>query len=489
MAERLTSLSQVNKATKKPVYDPTNHGSGIVHLGVGAFHRAHQAVYTDTAISQKGGDWRIVGVSLRNAHTADMLEPQNGLYTLLERSIKGTQARIIGSMSGFISPSHEAGILTKALVDPNIKIVSLTVTEKAYGLDRANGGVNLQHPAIAADLNQPDAPKGVIGILVNALKTRRKENTPPFTVLCCDNLPQNGALLKAAVCDFANHFDTELGQWIEGNVAFPSTMVDRITPASTKTTYDDVEKLIGCVDLAAVETEGFCQWVIEDDFPQGRPYWEAGGALFVDDVAPYEHMKLRMLNGSHSMLAYCGHVSGHVYVRDVMENSKLANLVRRHLKAAAATLDPLPGFDIQAYGEELAERFQNPAIAHETYQIAMDGSEKLPQRIIEPALEAMARGQDLTPFAFATAAWMHYCLGRCDNGTSYPLRDPIEETIHQLVKATDGRAPSIVKALHSLTDIFPQTLVKNSDWTSNITEQLDVMVNQGMNQAIEKHTI
>lgn len=485
MHERLTTISRVNTSVQKPNYEPEQYGAGIVHFGVGAFHRAHQAVYTDAALSQKPGDWRIIGVSLRSTATTDILTRQNGLYTLLQRSIEGTKARIIGSMYGFISPSLNSDTVTQTVNNPAIKVVSLTVTEKAYGMDRINGGVDPNHPAIAADLIDPEAPTGVIGHLVKSLKQRRDQGMEPFTVLCCDNLPQNGILLKAAVCDFANRIDPDLGKWIADNVAFPSTMVDRITPASTQTTLDDAEKLTGCIDLAAVETEAFSQWVIEDNFPHGRPYWEAGGAIFVDDVAPYEQMKLRMLNGAHSMLAYAGHVSGHKYVRDCMANPALAQLVERHLKAAAKTLDPLPGFDVDAYANDLVQRFRNPAIAHETYQIAMDGSEKLPQRIIEPVLEALERGQDITPFAFASAAWMRYCLGRSDDGSQYALRDPREEKITALIEATDKSAPSLVTALHTVSEIFPDHLRRNEVWTQRVTECLDIMINRSMIEAIE----
>lgn len=227
---------------------------------------------------------------------------------------------------------------------------------------------------MAGDLLNPQAPAGVLGLLVAALARRRAAGLPPFTVLSCDNLPENGAHLRDGVIGFARLVDAPLAEWIAAKVAFPSSMVDRITPAPTATTLAEAQRQTGCVDLAAVECEPFIQWVIEDHFPQGRPQWEAGGALFVPDVLPYERMKLTMLNESHSMLAYSGFLSGHRYVRGVMSDPALAVLVGRHLKAAAAVLPPLPGLDAADYATALIERFRNPAIAHETYQISMDGT-------------------------------------------------------------------------------------------------------------------
>ena len=294
--------------------------------------------------------------------------------------------------------------------------------------------------------------------------------------------------MKTGVLDFAGRVDPALRDWIEANVPFPSTMVDRITPASTQATLDDAARLTGCTDLAAVETEPFTQWVIEDRFVSGRPQWEVAGALFVPDVAPYERMKLRMLNGAHSMLAYCGFLSGCTYVRDVMATPDLAALVDRHLAAAAATLKPLGGIDFAAYARELRERFANPAIAHETYQIAMDGTEKLPQRIFQPALHALRHGQDLRPFAFATAAWMRYCLGRRDNGEAYALRDPRETQIGTALAAVND-APGIAGALFALPGFAPDELASDKDWMNTIAAILEEMMGDGMHAAVAREAV
>ena len=485
----LNSLSAVAEGVRLPRYEPQGRRAGIVHLGIGAFHRAHQAVYTDDALaaeaSVNGGDWRIVGASLRSSDIVDALNHQNGLYTLLERGPRGTSARVIASIERAIAASREPEALLAAMADPAIRIVSATVTEKAYGIDRTAMAVDPQHPAIASDLAAPRTPSGAIGLIVEALRRRRQEGNAPFTVLCCDNLPDNGGLIRAGVVDFARRFDPDLANWIAGEVAFPSTMVDRITPASTEATHADAARLTGFRDDAAVETEPFTQWVIEDRFPSGRPAWEAGGAIFASDVAPYEHMKLRMLNGSHSLLAYAGFLSGLAFVRDTLGWPPLAALVRLHLNAAAATLSPLPGVDFAEYGDALFERFANPAIAHQTYQIAMDGTEKLPQRILLPALACLEKGGDIRSFAWATAAWMRYCLGRSETGEAYALRDPREAEIAATLAKAGNKAGDIAASLSSLPGLVPPALAANPVWRDAVADSLGEMLERGMRRAIE----
>lgn len=479
---RLSSLARVNGPASLPGYDPAAHGRGIVHLGIGAFHRAHQAAVTDAALAARGGDWRITGVSLRSQDVARAMNPQNGLYTLIERGAAGTSARVIAAIDHVIA-ADPAATLT-ALCDPGVRIVTLTVTEKGYGIDRATRAPDPDHPAVRADLAAPLTPAGTLGLLVAALARRRQAGHLPLAVLSCDNLPENGALLREGVLGFARLTDPALADWIAATVTFPSSMVDRITPAATADTLAEAARQTGCTDLAAVETEPFLQWVIEDAFPHGRPEWEAGGALFVSDVAPYEQMKLTMLNGSHSMLAYAGFLSGQRFVRDVMTDPALSRLVARHLQAAAAELPPLPDIDLGAYAQALRERFRNPAIAHETRQIAMDGTEKLPQRIFNPALLALQRGHDLRPFAFATAAWMRYALGRTDAGAPYPLRDPREDAIRSALAAVPAEAAAISASLLALPGLVPSQLCAAPTWRQAVTDSLHRILSGGMRAAI-----
>jgi fructuronate reductase len=483
---RLSSLSSLPSAIRAPSYNRTAP-TGIVHLGTGAFHRAHQAVYTDDALAKSGGGWMITGVSLRSPDVANQLNPQDGLYTLLTRGPAGVEARVIGSIRHVLIAPEEPEKVLEALAAPETRIVSLTITEKGYGLDPKTGGLDRAHPAVAADLADPRHPKGAMGFIVEALRRRSESDVGGFTVLSCDNLPSNGKVAARLVREFAAEAAPDLLPFIEAKVSFPSTMVDRITPAATQKTFADVRALTGFDDPGAVETEPFSQWIIEDDFVAGRPDWEAGGALFVSDVAPYEKMKLRMLNGAHSMLAYAGFLAGHRYVRDVMQDKALAALVARHMKAAAATLDPVPGVDLAGYAADLQERFRNPAIAHETYQIAMDGTQKLPQRLLEPATVALERGQPTGAFAFAVAAWMRYALGRREDGEGYALRDPRENEIASLLEEVarmDGGA--VMTALCGLPGLFPVKLAVNAEWADAVKADLSLMLGQGMRPAIDK---
>lgn len=485
MTDRLSHPDQLPENVARPSYTPADHGPGIVHIGLGAFHKAHQAVYTDTALGLHGGDWRIIGVSLRSPEAAGELAPQNGLYTLIERDMQGSSARVIGSIAAALCLPDDRQSILDALVSPATRIVSLTVTEKGYGIDRSTGGIDITHPAIAADLATPEAPIGVAGLLVWALAQRRAQGTPPFTVLCCDNLPENGPMLRELLVDFARRTAPDIAEHIATEVAFPATMVDRITPARNADTLAAAREMTGLEDAAAIETERFTQWVIEDHFPQGRPAWDAAGAIFVQDVAPFEMMKLRMLNGTHSMLAWCGFLSGHRYVRDVMRDAALVGLIRRHLHAAAATLPALPDVDLGAYADALATRFANPHLAHETYQIAMDSTEKLPQRILAAAVDAQAAGLPLRAFAFATAGWMRYALARHDTGDGYGLRDPREAEIAAALSGVESAA-EIVKTLSALPGLFPETLRQDAQWQAEVTEVLDAMIALGMKEAIRR---
>ncbi|MEN3793506.1 mannitol dehydrogenase family protein [Fulvimarina sp. MAC3] len=469
----------------RPGYDPDVHAIGILHLGLGAFHRAHQAVYTDSALAHEGGDWRIAAVSLRSVETVDALGPQDGLYTLIERGADGERARVIGSIGSVLAATRELAAVIGWLANPSIRIVTLTVTEKAYGFDRAAMDIDPDHSAIAADLRNPREPQGVIGLLVEGLRLRRAADLSPPTILCCDNLPENGALLRAGVLGFARRIDPELGDWIARETAFPSSMVDRITPSPTAETRERARRHIGVEDAGAVETEPFAQWVIEDRFPTGRPSWDASGALFVDDVAPFERMKLRMLNGAHSLIAYAGFLRGHAYVRDAMADETFPVLVDRHLRAAARTVGELPGIDLDAYRRDLCERFANPAIAHETYQIAMDGTQKLPQRLFAPAIDAARSGDEFEPFAFALAAWMRYALGINETGETYDLRDPRGDEIADVVERVGRDVPAIVAGLAALPNFMPDELRANDAFLDAVAAKLSVMLDRGIGAAVE----
>lgn len=487
MTGRLGAASVPRAGVAVPAYDPESRGAGIVHIGLGAFHKAHQAVYTDSALGLAGGDWRITGVSLRSADVASALNPQDGRYILLVRDEAGDRARLIGSVAKvLVAPAGPEAVI-EAIAAPATRIVTLTVTEKAYGIDRATGGLDLAHHAIARDLRNPEAPSGVVGFLVAGLRRRREQDAGPLTILCCDNLPENGRLVRRIVLDFAGRMDPALAQWIEQTTAFPSSMVDRITPATTARTLEDAARLSGYRDMAAVETEPFSQWIIEDGFAAGRPAWDKAGALFVEDVAPYEKMKLRLLNGTHSLLAYAGFLAGHETVSEAIRDEALRSIADRQTWASAATLPPVPGVDLDAYRAELLARFANRAIRHLTYQIAMDGTEKLPQRICAPLGETLAANGDAGAFAFAVAAWMRYCLGVTDDGHSYDLRDPRHALIAARLDGVPRDADAIFDALSALQDVFPAELAGDPRVRGPVVEALATMLELGMADAILSH--
>lgn len=475
-----SSLASVPKGVQTPGYDRAACGVGIVHLGLGAFHRAHQAFCTDIAMAAGGGDWQIIGVSMRNEQIAADLNDQDGLYTLIVKDSGAPKAQIVGSIARALCARTQADQVLGALCDPMVRIVTTTVTEKGYGIDRATGGVDPSLPVIARDLAGQGAPEGVLGMLVAALAHRRAEGIAPFTLLCCDNLPDNGAFLRGGLIDFAKRRDEGLARWIAANLACPSSMVDRITPAQTPETRDMARALTGTEDVLAIETEPFFQWVIEDHFPTGRPQWEAAGVIFAADVAPFEKMKLRLLNGSHSLIAYMGALLGKQYVRDVMADPVLGALVGSHLEAACATLPPMPGMDLAQYRADLVARFRNPNIAHQTCQIAADGSEKMPQRIFAPALDALQAGQPLRPFAFATALWIWFC--RDDDSLTCRLNDPRAE--HLRNAARQATPEMILAEFEKIAGVLPKELGRSGVWRAEVLSVLTELTHLPAQQVI-----
>lgn len=469
--QRLSKHALLSGAIKTSALDQAKIKPAILHIGIGAFHRAHQAIYTEDAMAKSGGDWGIVGVSLRSREIVDDLETQDMLYSVTTRGTKGDSIRIVGSIIGAHAASVDPQAVLGHLADPAIRIVSLTVTEKAYGLDAASGGIDPNHPAVAHDLQSPESPVGAIGYLVEGLARRRSAGEKPFTVLCCDNLPSNGDVVKRLVLEMARARHADLAAWIEREAAFPNTMVDRIVPAATQETRDRAAAQLGVEDRLALESEEFTQWVIEDHFVSGRPDWESAGALFVKDVAPYEKMKLRLLNGAHSLIAYLGQLQGLDYVRDVMAVPVHAARVRRHMEAAAKTLDPVPGIEISGYIEQLLTRFASPAIAHRTAQIAMDGTQKMPQRIFAPTVDMLSAGGEITSFAFVTALWLTFIL-RHDS-----LNDPRAAELLEAARAAGDKSDPLLPFL-DLPGLFPAVLKDNPLWQSAVRDEMTAIATE-----------
>ena len=462
--ETLSSSTVLPANVSTPTYNRKLLKPGIVHIGLGAFHRAHQAVFTQKAIEKTFGPWGIVAVNLRSPDPVNALRDQEGLYSVITRSAEGDKADLIGVTVDWICAADRGGDVLAYLSSPDTHIVTMTVSEKAYGLDPVTGGLDRQHPAIIADMANPKAPRGIIGFLVEGLVRRRERGLLPFTVLCCDNLPSNGHVVRRLVLEMAGQRDPELARWIADNGKFPCSMVDRIVPAATEETRDRALSTLGVEDHLAIETEPFMQWIIEDDFISGRPNWEAAGAVFAKHVEPYEKMKLRLLNGSHTLIAHLGILHDLEFVRDVMAVPEFVEKVERHMEAVVGTLDPVPGIDLPLYRKQLLERFSNPTIAHRTAQIALDTSQKLPQRLLSATVETLASGKNASAFAYVVALWIKSIHKRGD------LDDPRKVEILAAAAKTDPEDASA--PFFAITGLFPQELVANRPWRDQVNSEL-----------------
>jgi fructuronate reductase len=479
-----STLAQVPAAIRRPAFDRAARGIGIVHLGLGAFARAHTAIYTDDALEARGGDWGIAGVSLRSADVQERLAPQDGLYTAIERSPAGTRRRIAGSVREALFLGSARERIQALLAAPQTHVVTLTVTEKGYCHDPATGRLNLRHPEIAHDLMHPDAPVSAVGLLVRALEQRRATHGAPLSILCCDNLQQNGALLEGLVVHLASERDDDLATWIGEHATFPSTMIDRIVPATTASDVADNDAALGVSDLAPVVHEPYVQWVIEDRFATPRPAWEAGGAQIVADVAPFEHMKLRLLNASHSAFAYLGYLAGLEYIYQVAARPHFVTYMRRLMEEVTPTLHVPHGIDLAAYRDALVTRFANPALPHRTQQIAMDGSQKLPQRILAAVRENLAENRPVAMAALAVAGWMRYASGVDEAGRPIRVSDPFAPRFADIAQACRGDPPALARGLLGITEIFDEDLHNEPRFAGPVTQWLAQLFAQGADATV-----
>ncbi|WP_092082575.1 mannitol dehydrogenase family protein [Poseidonocella sedimentorum] len=457
---------------------------GIVHLGPGAFFRAFNAVYTDEAIAAAGGDWGIIAVSLRSPTARDQLAPQGGAYTSVTLSETGMEPQVIGAIREVLVAPEDPGAVLAAMSDPAIRIVSLTITEKGYCHAPSSGALLPDHPDIQHDLAAPDAPRSAIGFIVSALARRRAAGHAPFTVLSCDNLPGNGALARGVISDFARRRDPDLANWIAETVRFPATMVDRITPATTPERVAALAEITGYHDPACVFHEDFRQWVIEDDFTAGRPRWDLAGAQFVANVDAHETMKLRCLNGTHSALAYLGYLAGHDTISAAVADPVMARFVRHLWEAEILPTVPRPeGEDLPAYCASLMARYRDPSIRHLTWQIAMDGSQKLPQRLLGTIRDRRAVGQTPEGLCLAVAAWMRYVGGRDETGAEIDVRDPLAEALRA---ASEGATSpeETVDALLGFEAIFGTDLPADAGFRSALTLQYERLLSLGASGAV-----
>jgi fructuronate reductase len=445
-----------------PAYDPAELPVRVVHLGVGAFHRAHQAVFLEDAVSAAGEGWGICGFTQRSATVRDQLAPQDGLYTVLERGPNAGPPRVVGVMREVRTPAEGPAA---RIADPEVGLVTLTVTEKGYRFG-PTGGLRREDPVIQRDLARAGAadgpPGSVVGQLVAGLARRRRDDAP-ITLLCCDNLSGNGAALRRLVLEFAAAVDAPLADWIAERCAFPSSVVDRIVPATMPADKAEVAAVLGFDDQGAVVAEPFAQWVIEDAFAAGRPDWPRAGAILTGDVTPYEHAKLRLLNGTHSLLAYTGALAGYDTIAAALADPALHEAAQRLMvDDAGPTLRMPADFDLPAYQAAILARFANRALEYRTVQVALDGSMKLPIRLLSTVRARRAAGAAPRWATLAVAAWMVYVTLSATTGTSrtgkpLPLDDPLADELRAAVSGrTDAR--SVVDGLLGVRQVFGDDL-------------------------------
>lgn len=480
------ALASLPALIERPAYDRGVISPGIVHIGLGAFCRAHAMVYTDDVLQNGATDWGVIGVDLMSSAIRDALKPQDGLYTLLSRDNEKDNLRVIGSVLDVMVTSDQRSEVFELLCKPEIRIVTLTVTEKGYCQDAATGSLDEAHPAIVADLANPSSPRSVPGFLTEALRLRREVGQEPFTVLVCDNLAQNGMKVRNIVTRFATLRDEELGRFIGEHVAFPCTMVDRITPATQDADRQKVAEALGISDAWPVVTEPFRQWVVEDHFPLGRPDWEKVGAIMAEDVHPYEMMKLRCLNGSHSTLAYLSVIAGIETIADAMRDEDLPRVIR-HLwdEDLIRTLPPVPGTDVLAYTHDLETRFRNTGVRHLTLQISWDGSQKLPPRLLEAAAELYSSGRNPKAIPLTVAAWMKFLSGRNELGQAYTVTDPHAGRLTSIAKDTGDDAAKLANALFDIREIFGDVLPANAHFRAEVIKHLSSLMSHGVRRTLK----
>ena len=476
----ISTLPLLSDSVSKPNYDLEATGCGIVHIGPGAFHRAHQAYYTEKALAY-GGDWRIHGVSMRSASLKEALSTQDNLYALCIVDNE-PETHIIGAIKTLSTLAHDREDIVAALVNKQTKIVTLTVTEKGYCLN-AQGHLDTDHPDIKADLVTPETPVSAVGLIVQALAQRKQAGYADITIISCDNVSDNGKKLQKAVTEFANKTDESLGQWISENIAFPCTMVDSITPATEDSFKANVAAELGLTDNWPIQREAFTQWVVEDNFSGPRPAWDKVGVTFTHDVSFFEKAKLRILNGTHSTLAYIGLLLGKETVFDAMRTPAIKQLIQTMLKeeivpslssdnenADSGTQD----FDLNAYAQDIVKRYENEHIRHLLSQIAWDGSQKIPFRILDTVRDNLKAKRNIDLLCSAVAAWCLFVNNKARLNET--ITDPLDSMLRATAKSVDFQAIELAKKLLSLETMFAELSV-NTTFKEKVLEKVNQLLN------------
>jgi len=476
-------LPEIAARASVPQYRRGSLSAGIVHFGVGNFHRAHQAVYLDSLFNLGlDHDWALVGAGVR-ANDTDMrkkLLGQDYLTTVVEQEANKTSARVTGAMIDFL-PVGDLAAISETLADPKVRIVSLTVTEGGYYIDPASQRFDTNHPDILADSANPEAPKTVFGLILLGLQLRKERGVPPFTVMSCDNIPGNGHVTQNAVAGLAELINPELGRWVRDAVAFPNGMVDRITPATGQRERDALEQQFGIVDAWPVFCEEFKQWVLEDHFPSGRPALEKVGVQFVPDVAPFEHMKIRILNGGHATIAYPAGLLDIHFVHEAMEHKLVrAFLEKVEREEIIPEVPPVPDTDLGEYYKLIERRFSNPKIGDTIQRLCLDGSNRQPKFILPSAADRLAAGKSVTGLALVSALWARYCYGESDSGKVIPPNDPSWDRLTALAKEARTRP----EAWLTMGDIFGP-LATNPAYVAAFTGALSSLWARGTAATLE----
>ena len=477
------NLGRLGPGIQVPAYDPAQVVPGIVHLGLGGFHRAHMARFTHDLITRDANalGWGIVGAGLlptdRRMH--DALTPQDGLYTLVERSGTDETVTVIGVLPRLIHSADSSANLLDAIDRPEIRIVSLTVTENGYCLNPATKQLDPAHPTIAADLADPAHPHSAVGIITEAYRRRMNTGQPAFTAMSCDNIQHNGDVLRAAVLDFATRRDPALAGWIAQHARFPNTMVDRITPVTAPEDIAELADRHGILDNWPVFSESFTQWVIEDDFVAGRPAWDLVGAQFVADVSPYEFMKLRLLNASHLAVAGLGRLAGYTFIDETMRDDRL----RRYMQAlmdreTGPTLPPVPGIDLACYKATLIERFANPTIKDTVERVNTDAPLNV---LVDPIRDRLKTGDSVELLSLALAAWLRRMRGEDEAGHAIEIRHPLAATLRE--KAIEGGADP--RPMLGIDRLFGE-LGRNDRFVATVGKWLTALYAEGAAKTLER---
>ncbi len=464
-----STLSEVAREVQTPAYDRNAVDIGIVHFGPGAFHRVHQAWFVEKLLP-RDPRWGICAVSLRSSEVRDALAPQDGLYTVvtLDQQIS---YQVVGALKEvLVAPENPEHVL-KRMIAPATRVVTMTVTEKGYCL-AADGSLDVTHPDIVRDIGSPHAPTSLIGYLVEALDRRRAAGLDPLTIISCDNLVDNGARLARAVIQFAGLRDPHLAAWIKDEVPFPRTMVDSITPATTDALRERVADAAGVKDRWPVQRESFVQWVMENRFLAAGPDWEAAGVIVTDDVAAYDRAKLRLLNGAHSTLAYLGLLAGYETVSEAMADADLSGFLAILMaQDIRPTLSAPRGLDLDKYIAAILQRFRNPALRHALAQIAWDGSQKLPFRLLGTIADTLVASRSIDRLCIPIAAWFHFIRRKAVSGES--VVDPLAPQLLAIGRACQNRAATDVPAFLTLDSVFPRALATEKRFTTPLTSAYD----------------